>query len=166
MAGSRRLPYRRERSGKTDYRQRRKLIKGRTPLAVFRRSNRALTLQVVRFDMKGDRTLVSVHSTELKKAGLEGSAKSTTAAYLAGHLLALRAKAAGVERSVLHLGRHASTPGSRLYSALRGAREGGLDIPAGEGILPDDGRLDEKAVKAVKPKLAGLVARGPRGGKK
>lgn len=156
-AAPRQLPFRRERSGKTDYRQRRKLIKGRTPLAVFRRSNRALTLQLVRFDPKGDRTLVSVRSSELRLAGLKGSAKSTTAAYLAGHLLALRAKAAGVERSFLHLGRHASTPGSRLYAALRGAREGGLDIPASEEILPDDKRLDEKTVQAVKPKLAGLV---------
>ncbi len=163
MAGPRRLPYRRERSGKTDYRQRRKLIKGRVPLAVFRRSNRGLTLQVVKFDPKGDRTLVSVRSAELRSAGLQGSAKSTTAAYLAGHLLALRAKAAGVERSFLHLGRHASTPGSRLYAALRGARDGGLDIPADEEVFPGDERLDGKAVEAVKPKLAGLVTTSEHG---
>ncbi|MEM3085860.1 MAG: 50S ribosomal protein L18 [Halobacteria archaeon] len=162
MAGQRRVPFRRERSGETDYRQRRKLIKGRTPLAVFRRSNRALTLQLVKFDPKGDRTLVSVNSAELKGAGLDGSAKSATAAYLAGRLFALRAKAAGVERSFLHLGRHASTPGSRLYAALRGAREGGLDIPADEEVLPDDDRFDEKVVKAVEPKLASLVNGGKR----
>ncbi len=131
-------------------------------MAVFRRSNKALTLQLVKFDPKGDRTLASVHSAELRKAGLEGSAKSVTAAYLAGHLFALRAKAAGVERSVLHLGRHASTPGSRLYAALRGAREGGLDIPADEEVFPGGERLDDEAVKAIRPKLAGLV----NGGKK
>lgn len=161
-AGPRELPFRRERSGQTDYRQRRELIKGRTPMAVFRRSNRALTLQVVTFDPKGDRTVVSVRSPELKSAGFGGSAKSTTAAYLSGHLLALRAKAAGIERSILHLGRHASTRGSRLYAALRGAREGGLDIPADEEVFPGDDRLDGEAVKAVKPKLAELVGGGKR----
>lgn len=159
-SGPRPIPHRREREGKTDYRQRRKLLKGRLPLAVFRKSNRYITLQIVAFDPRGDRTLAAAHSAELRGAGFQGGAKSATAAYLAGHLLALRARSRGVERAVLHLGRHASTPGSRLYAALRGAREGGLDIPASEEILPGDDRLDGEAVAAVKPKLASLAANG------
>ena len=49
--------------------------------------------------------------------------------------------AAGHEEAILDIGLAASR-GSRVYAALKGMLDAGLDLPHGESAIPDDERLD------------------------
>ncbi|HDM91876.1 MAG TPA: 50S ribosomal protein L18 [Candidatus Korarchaeota archaeon] len=140
-SGRYKVKFRRRREGKTDYRKRLALLKSGLPRLVVRRTNRHIIVQVMEYVPNGDRVLAYAFSKELRKFGWEYSLKSTPAAYLTGYLAALRAKKAGVERAVLDLGRQASTPGSKLYAALKGALDAGLEVPHGEEILPNESRI-------------------------
>ncbi len=140
-SGRYRVKFRRRREGKTDYRKRLALLKSGMPRLVVRRSNRYITVQLVEYDPKGDRTIVGAHSKELTRYGWKYSGKNVPAAYLTGYLAGLRAVRAGYREAVLDLGRFPSTPGSRLYAALKGALDAGLQVPHSEEVLPADDRV-------------------------
>jgi large subunit ribosomal protein L18 len=70
------------------------------------------------------------------------SKKSVPASYLVGFALGKAAIAAGHEDAVLDIGLAASTPGSRVFAALRGMVEAGLNVPHSEEVLPDDDRTN------------------------
>ena len=42
----------------------------------------------------------------------------------------------------VEIGLAASTPGNRVYAALRGMVDAGLEVPHGEDVLPDDDRVN------------------------
>lgn len=136
-----RVPYRRRREGRTDYRRRLALLKGERPRAVVRKSLDHLTVQLVRFDPKGDRVVAAAHSKELARLGWPGSAGNVPAAYLTGYLLARRAQDAGVKEAILDLGVHPPSRGSRVFAALRGMTDGGLAVPHDEAVLPSEERV-------------------------
>ena len=54
-----RVPFRRRREGKTDYRKRLKLLLSRKPRLVVRKSLNNIIAQIVEYDEKGDRVVVS-----------------------------------------------------------------------------------------------------------
>ncbi|MFQ6060065.1 MAG: 50S ribosomal protein L18, partial [Thermoplasmata archaeon] len=64
-----RVPFRRRRLGKTDYRQRKRLLMSRLPRAVVRHSNRQSTVQFVTFALQGDLIVASAISKELESYG-------------------------------------------------------------------------------------------------
>jgi len=135
------VPFRRRREGKTDYYQRLKLLASDKPRMVVRRTNRQIIIQLVEATMEGDLTLVAAYSQELESLGYTGAKANTPAAYLTGMLFAKKALAAGYEEAILDIGLHRATPGARVFAALKGAVKGGLDIPFGEKVLPDDDRV-------------------------
>ena len=68
--------------------------------------------------------------------------------------MAKSAIAAGHKEAVLDIGLAASTPGNRVFAALKGMVDAGMEIPHGESVLPDDERIngshiDESIAKAV-----------------
>ncbi len=137
-----RVPFRRRREGKTNYRLRRKLVISGLPRLVVRGSLNNISLQLVKSVYGGDRTLVSAHSRELvKKYGWKGHCGNVPAAYLTGLLLALKAKKIGVTRAILDIGLHPPVKGCRVFAALKGALDGEMEIPHGNGIFPSDERI-------------------------
>jgi large subunit ribosomal protein L18 len=70
------------------------------------------------------------------------SKKSVSASYLVGYAMGKAAKAQGAEEAVLDIGLAASTPGNRVFSALKGMVDAGLEIPHGENVLPDEDRIN------------------------
>jgi large subunit ribosomal protein L18 len=151
------VPYRRRREGKTDYYQRSKLVVADVPRMVVRKTNRHIIIQLVTAEMDGDRTLVAANSSELSEFGYKGSASSTPAAYLTGLLFAVKARKAKNHAAVLDIGLNRATPGARVFAALKGALEGGLDIPHGEEILPDDARVKGAHIVAYNKNSGDLV---------
>ena len=145
MRGTRRRSVlRRRRLGLTDYRRRLKLLRGQQPRAVVRVSNTRTTCQLVTWAKDGDLVSVNVTGSDLlKKYGWpEGfSQKSIPASYLVGYAMGKAAVAAGESQAVLDIGLAASTPGGRVFSALKGMVDAGLEIPHGENVLPDESRL-------------------------
>lgn len=135
-----RVPFRRRREGKTDYHQRFSLVRSGWNRLVVRKSLKHMTVQVIKAEKKGDFTLASSHSSELKKHGWTAPTGNIPAAYLTGYLCGLRAKKAGIEKAALDVGLQRVVPSSRIFAALAGAADAGLDIPLSEDVLPSEDR--------------------------
>jgi large subunit ribosomal protein L18 len=137
-----RVPFRRRREGRTDYRRRLALLKSRKARVVVRRSLTNVRVQVIGYTDKGDKVVASADGRELEGMGLKGtSGKSLPAAYLTGVLAGQRAKQAGVQEAVLDLGRQVPAAGGRIFAALAGVIAAGVDVPHDAEVLPDEERL-------------------------
>ncbi len=158
--------YRRRVSGETDYRRRLKLLKSGQARAVVRISNTRAVCQIVSWDKEGDKVQVSATGDDLvsKYGWPEGnSRKNIPASYLTGFALGKSALSAGVDEAVLDIGLAASTAGSRVFAALKGMIDAGLEIPHGEDVLPTEERIVgehigdsyNKAFDATKKKIEG-----------
>ncbi len=135
------VKFRRRREGKTNYRKRLKLLLSKKPRLVVRKSNRYIIAHVVEFDPRGDRTIAYAHSSELRKFGWVYSCKNTPAAYLTGLLCGLRALKKGIKEVILDIGLHAPCKGAKVFAAMKGAADAGLQIPYSEEILPSEERI-------------------------
>ena len=152
-----RLRSKRRRRSETDYQRRMRMLRGGTPRAVVRISNKQVTCQLVSFTKEGDMILASVTGKNLvenHKWPSGASRKSVPACYMAGLLLGTKAIAAGHKTATLDIGLAASTSGGRVYAALRGMVEAGMEIPHSEFVLPSDERvngehIDESLAKTV-----------------
>src|SRR2546426_171823 len=148
----RRVPFRRRREGRTDYRRRLRLLRSGEVRAVVRRSLNQTTVQIVRYDEAGDRILAAAVSNELRALGWTGATGNVPAAYLTGWLAGRRAGGKGVANAVLDLGVQRPSPGGRLFAAARGLVDAGLQLPHGEGVFPKDDRVQGKHLPAGKQK--------------
>ncbi len=153
------VPFRRRREGKTNYHKRLGLLRSERPRMVVRKGGNNTILQLVGHSETGDITLVSATALELKKFGYKGSTGNTPAAYLAGVLFGVRALRAGFTDGVLDLGLNASSEGSRVYAALKGALESGFEIPHDEGPLPSPERLNGEHIAAYSRENAAKFSR-------
>jgi large subunit ribosomal protein L5e len=155
---------RRRRENKTDYAQRRALVKQDKDKYnthkyrfVVRRTNTKIICQIVYATIQGDRVMCQAMSSELPKFGITIGLKNYAAAYATGLLLARRLlkqvgmdtafigkeKATGDEfhvaddfdgerrpfKAFLDCGLYRTTVGARVFGALKGACDGGIDIP-------------------------------------
>ena len=151
------VSFRRRREGRTDYHARHKLVVSVRPRMVVRKTNKHIICQLVTAHMDGDRTHVSANSSDLRKYGYEGSLSNTPAAYLTGMLFAVRALNTGKDAAILDIGLNRASPGARVFAALKGAAEAGLDIPHSEEILPSDERCTGEHIAAFAPDRAGSL---------
>jgi large subunit ribosomal protein L18 len=161
-----RVPFRRRREGRTNYRTRLALLKSGETRLVVRRTNGNVIVQFVDWNQNGDAIKATAVAQELAKLGWEGSAKNTPAAYLTGLLAGKRAAEAGVESAVLDIGRHTPSKGSRVFAALKGVLDAGIEVPHGdESIYPSEDRLNgaflelESNFNAVKAKIGTSAAK-------
>lgn len=133
--------FRRRREGRTDYRRRLHILQGRTTRLVVRRSNRFVTVQFVDFDARGDVVRAGATSKDLSTLGWDRSSAATPAAYLTGFLAAQRAKKMGIARAVVDLGHFTPVPGGRLFAAVKGVLDAGIEVPHDPEVLPDEKRI-------------------------
>ncbi len=156
-----RVAFRRRREGKTDYRRRQKLLRSPLPRAVVRKTLNQTLVQIVEADAAGDRVLASARSLDLKEHGWSAGTGNVPAADLTGYLAGKRAAAKGVKGAVLDIGLQEPTRGGRVFAALQGLIDAGLEVPHSKDILPAKERIrgehiGEAVVKsfdAVKAKL-------------
>ncbi len=140
------VPFRRRREGRTDYRQRARLLRARTPRAVVRTSLRHISVQIVDFDPKGDQVLVTAHSRELLDMGWSKATGNVPAAYLTGYLAGKKAVAKGLTEAVLDIGLKVPARGATVFAALKGMLDAGMAIPHGKEVLPSKERLAGKHI--------------------
>jgi large subunit ribosomal protein L18 len=121
---------------------------------------------MVNWSAGGDMVVASVTGSDLTKKydwPAEFSQKSVPACYLAGFALGKEAISKGCSEAVLDIGLAGSTVGGRVFSALKGMIDAGMEIPHSEVVLPEDDRINgehisEKigsAVEATKTKIEG-----------
>ncbi|XP_061989835.1 large ribosomal subunit protein uL18 [Rosa rugosa] len=139
---------------------------------VVRFTNKDIVAQIVSASIAGDLVLASAYAHELPHYGLEVGLTNYAAAYCTGLLLARRVlktlemdaeyegnvEATGEDfsveptesrrpfRALLDVGLIRTTTGNRVFGALKGALDGGLDIPHSDkrfaGFSKDNKQLD------------------------
>lgn len=138
-----RVPFRRRREGKTDYHARRALVISGKPRLVVRGSLNHMTVQVVKAKPRGDEVIVSAHTKELvKNYGWKAHCGNVPSAYLVGLLCGLKALAKGVKDVILDIGLHPPVKGARIFAALKGAVDAGLNVPHSEEKIPEPERIE------------------------
>lgn len=140
------VQFRRKKEGKTNYRKRLKMLLSNKLRLVVRKSLKNISAQIIEHNPKGDRIIISAHSTELKKFGWKTSGGNIPSAYLVGFLIGKKAKEKGIEEAILDVGLNSSVKGSRIYALLKGVLDGGLNVPCSDSILPDDERIKGKHI--------------------
>ena len=142
------VPFRRRREGKTDYRARLALLKSGIPRAVVRRSLTGTQVQLIEYHENGDKVIVQAGSSDLKKMGWEHSLKDVPASYLVGLMAGVKAGKAEIPEAVLDIGLNEPTKGSKVFAALKGLLDAGMEIPHGDGIFPADDRIEGESKDA------------------
>lgn len=155
MKKQRKIDKKRRRQAKTDYRKRLVLLKSKSPRVVVRKTNRYIILQIIESKHAKDNVLYSVNTKELLKLGWpeekKGSLKSISASYLGGLLLGKKAKELK-ERVILDTGLIPNTKGSRVYAAVKGLSDSGIEIKYNEKIMPSEDRIQGKHINLdIKP---------------
>ena len=140
------VAFRRRREGKTDYATRAKLVDVDKSRLVVRISNANCIVQVINVGKDGDETVVSAHSKELNKLGWLAGNKNTSAVYLTAYLCGKKAVAAGIDYAVADIGLKSPIRGSKVFAAVKGAADAGLNVPYGESIIEslDEEELNKK----------------------
>ena len=146
--------HKRRRSGRTDYRTRLKLLKSNKPRFVVRKSSNNITCQLIGYGNKGDKVIAFSDSRNLKELGWNGHCGNIPAAYLTGLICGKNAVNANVKEAVFDMGLFRSVKGSRLYAALNGAIDAGLQIPHSDEIMPD-----KKTINGAHSKNADVSAK-------
>jgi len=147
------LPHRRRKEGKTNYKKRLDLLKSRQSRLVVRKSSKNIYCQLVNYEIKGDKTVASSSSKELDKFGWTSFAGNLPAAYLTGLLLGVRAKKANLKTAILDKGLYETVHGTRLFATLKGAVDGGLEVPHSEIAFPSAERVSGKHIADYATKL-------------
>jgi large subunit ribosomal protein L18 len=141
------LAFRRRREGKTNYHVRYKLILSKRPRVVVRKSNASTTLQLVIAEQTGDKTLLTVTSKQLKDFGYTFSTGNLPAAYLTGLLFGKKMLAMGQNDGIADIGLHASTRGNRIYAAIKGIVDAGVNVPHSPEVFPESERIRGEHIK-------------------
>ena len=147
------IPYRRKRSGKTNYKKRLHLLLSQKHQLVVRFTNQKIIAQIIDFNPKGDVVLIGLDSTRLQKHGWKYSLKNFPAAYLTGYLLGKQALKKDVNEAILNLGFKSPTKGNKIYACLKGAVDAGLQIAHSEEILPAEEKISGQHIQEYAAKL-------------
>lgn len=151
-----RMPFKRRRLGKTNYKKRLKLLLSKKPRLVVRRSLKYIRAQIIEFDPKGDRTLVSASSQELKKFGWNFAFDNLPASYLTGLIIGKKALAKKIKEAVLDIGLYSATKGARVFALVKGAIDAGLKVPCSEEVFPSEERISGKHIANYQEKFKNL----------
>merc|ERR1719209_280898 len=130
---------------------------------IVRFSNKDITCQIAYARLEGDRVVAAAYSHELPKYGVKVGLTNYAAAYCTGLLLARRVlkqlnldgqyegntdingevfsvedndDGPGAFRACLDVGLARTTTGAKVFGAMKGAADGGLDIPHSEKRFP------------------------------
>lgn len=158
--------YNRRIRGLTDYKQRLKLLKSGLTRAVVRKSNNNMFVQLIDYADQGDKVLISVKSNELKKLGFTLHTGNISAAYLTGMLAGKKALKAGIKGEVIvDFGLQEVLFGNKLFAAVKGLVDSGLQVKVGGDVFPVDERINgehlsvkdaSKVIDKVKKSIEGM----------
>jgi len=141
-----RVPHKRRRKQQTDYQQRKKLVKSGKPRAVIRTSNQHTRAHIAHFKTEGDENTAQTISKELEEYGWEHATGNLPAAYLTGFLTGLKTD---IETAILDIGLREKTSGGRIFAAIQGMNDAGLEVPVGEEAIPEQSRIKGEHIKEM-----------------
>ncbi|MBW3011260.1 50S ribosomal protein L18 [Candidatus Woesearchaeota archaeon] len=146
------MKYRRKRQAKTNYKKRLDLLKSSLPRIVIRISLNDVIIQGVEYAPDGDKILFSAHSKQLQKLGWKAHRSNLPTAYLTGYLCGKKAKDTKGE-FILDLNKSNLSKGNKIYAALKGLLDAGLNVLHSEDIVPQPERLSGKHIEDYAKKI-------------
>ncbi len=142
---------RRRLENKTNYSKRIKLLKGKTPRIVFRKTNRYLIAQYVTSKNAQDKIEFGSSTSNLVKYGwpkeFENSLKSIPAAYLLGTLMAKEISSRKLENPIVDFGMLRTEHKSRVFAFLKGLIDSGIKMNCSKDNFPSEERIKGKHLK-------------------
>lgn len=147
------IQHRRRREKKTNYRKRLALLSSGDIRLVIRKTLSGMMIQFIDYSPQGDRTKTTTVAADLKKFGWKIHAGNIPASYLTGLIAGFKAKAMGIDKAVLDCGMQTSTKASRIYAALKGVVDAGVDVPHSDEVIPDEARMSGDHIAKYSAKL-------------
>lgn len=156
------LKLKRRSEGKTNYKKRLKILLADKPRITIRKTLNNVLIQLIEYSPEGDKVMAYAHSNELRKFGWKFNNGNIPAAYLTGFLFGKKLKKKNIENDfVVDIGLNPSVKGSRIYAALKGMIDIGLNIPCSKEIFPTEDRIKgkhisneiEKEIEELKKKI-------------
>ncbi|MFP4038639.1 MAG: 50S ribosomal protein L18 [Candidatus Nanohaloarchaea archaeon] len=141
------VPHRRRREQKTDYEQRLKLLKSDHPRAVVRTSNKHTKMHLSFYKEEGDENRCFTSTEELENFGWSHNTGNLPSAYLAGFLMGSKAEE---DKAILDIGLQEKKSGGRVFAAVKGMIDAGLEIPAGEEAFPEEERISGEHIEQIR----------------
>jgi large subunit ribosomal protein L18 len=142
------IRYRRKREQKTNYKKRLSYIISGKPRAVIRSSSRSMIVQIVDYAKDGDLIRAHVNSKVLDKFGWKYSCNNIPAAYLSGLLAGKLAKDKKITEVVVDFGLQRPVHGSKLFAAVKGLTDAGVNTSAEESVFPAADRLSGQHISS------------------
>ena len=130
--------FRRRRERKTSYDKRKIVLQSKLPFLSIYISNKNILLQILQPKLKGDLTIYSVHSNELKKFGWKGANKNISAAYLLGLLSGYNLIKLKVNKLIFYSNVNGFKMQTRSAAILKGVKDSGMNMLTGDILLSDD----------------------------
>jgi len=143
--------FKRRAEGKTDYQKRLHLVTSKKVRFVVRKTNKRILVQAVEFGLKGDKTIASADSNDLKQYGFYGT-NNTPSAYLVGYLIGKRISSK-ITKGVLDMGRKTATKGSVVFACAKGINDAGVKVPLSSEAVPSEERISGKTLDDYAKKL-------------
>lgn len=125
-----------------------------------------MLVQFVDYAPEGDKIVTSAKAVDLKKLGFTLNTGNIVSAYLTGMLAGKRAQKAGFKgECIVDLGLQSSLYGTRLFAAVKGVKDSGVNIKVGDVVFPSEERLNgthlsakdaQKVIDKTKKAIEGL----------
>ncbi len=145
--------FKRRRQGRTNYTRRLKLLVSGKRRAVIRLSNSNVYIQMVEFTPVGDRVILSCNAESLAKLGWKYSSVSIPASYLTGLLMGKNAIKKQISESIVDIGLKRVSKANRIFAAIKGMVDAGMNINVNNEMLPDNSRLSGKHIADYAAKI-------------
>jgi large subunit ribosomal protein L18 len=125
------------------------------PRLVVRKTGKHIALQLINAKAVGDETVTSAYSSELrKKYGWLGGLDNLSAAYLTGLLCGYRAANKDIESAIFDIGLQSPSKGARIFAALKGFIDAGVEVASDEETFPDEKRITGQHIADYAGKIA------------
>ena len=142
---------RRRREAKTDYLNRRGILKSGKPRVVFRKTNKYVIAQYIISKEAKDSIKIGVNSKNLLKYGWPkeniGGLKSLTASYFTGLLIGKRIIKEKLKEPIIDFGMLRTIHKNKLFAFLKGLRDAGVKISCEGESFPSEDRIKGEHLK-------------------
>jgi len=142
---------RRRLEGKTDYLNRKNLLKSGKPRVVFRKTNNYVIAQYVESKEAKDKVKIGINSKKLFKYGwpkqAQGSLKTIPASYLTGFLIGKKIIKEKLKEPIVDFGMLRTIAKNKLFAFLKGLIDSGIKINCDKENFPSEERINGKDMK-------------------
>lgn len=159
------VKHRRRREFKTNYKKRKKMLSSEKLRMVVRVTLNNIYAQIIQYAPNGDRILLNVKSKDLEKFDWKLGKSNIPTAYLVGLLTAKKTGKQKISEVIVDTGIVSPTKGSKIYSCMKGAIDGGLKIKCTEEKFPSEERISGKHISDYASKKPENFSKTPDAGK-